>query len=236
MTDRFEQKRRQQRRRRWWRIAAGLLVVAAVGFAVWAVWFSSLLDSRSVKVTGIEHLSRVQVVNAADVPMGEPLVRLDTDAITARVAELAPVESVTVSRSWPHGVEIAVKERTAEGWLTRGVTPWAVDRYGVVYRALKSEPGHLPEFDVEADEDDVLSAIGGVAHAIRTGDPDLFADIQVISAESKDSISLDLTGGRTVTWGSADQAELKLRVLDALLPIKATRYDVSAPERPTTQQ
>ncbi len=56
-----------------------------------------------------------------------------------------------------------------------------------------------------------------------------------ISASTKDSIILDLTKGRTVTWGSAGNAERKLTVLNSLLQISAKEYDVSAPDQPTTR-
>ncbi len=40
-------------RRRWWRLASVVLVVALIGGAVWAAWFSSLLAVHQVSVIGL---------------------------------------------------------------------------------------------------------------------------------------------------------------------------------------
>jgi cell division protein FtsQ len=51
-----------------------------------------------------------------------------------------------------------------------------------------------------------------------------------------DQISLALTGGKTVVWGSADQSELKAEVIGPLLKQPGSVYDVSAPGQPTIKQ
>ena len=43
-----------------------------------------------------------------------------------------------------------------------------------------------------------------------------------------------MRGGRTVTWGSAEQSELKAEVLAALLSRPDRHIDVSVPGQPTT--
>lgn len=236
MSDRFTEKILQRRRRTRWRIALGVLVVVVLGAAVWAVWFSSLLEARTVEVDGTEHLRVERVLRAAEVPVGTPLPRLDTDAIVERVETLTPVESVRVERDLPHTVRIVVTERTAAAWLDRSGTPWAVDASGVVYRPLNSEPSHLPELAVDPEDRRVVVAAARVAADIAHADSRLLAQTRTIRAETRDSIELDLTGGRTVVWGSAEQSEAKLAVLRPLLQIRARGYDVSAPERPTTAE
>ena len=56
-----------------------------------------------------------------------------------------------------------------------------------------------------------------------------------VVARSRDDVVLSLRGGALVQWGSAEQAEAKIAVLTALLPLKASYYDVSAPDLPTTR-
>jgi cell division protein FtsQ len=51
-----------------------------------------------------------------------------------------------------------------------------------------------------------------------------------VEAASPDDISLVLSRGRTVVWGSAEQSARKARVLALLLRRHATRYDVSVPD------
>jgi cell division protein FtsQ len=80
-----------------------------------------------------------------------------------------------------------------------------------------------------------LSAVASVVESINKKDPKLRRQLQSISASTKDSIILDLSKGRTVTWGSAGNAERKLAVLNSLLRISAKQYDISAPDQPTTR-
>ncbi|GAA3529510.1 hypothetical protein AFL01nite_01110 [Aeromicrobium flavum] len=234
MSDRFTEKLRQQRRRRRWRIAAVAAAVVLVLAGAWAVWFSSLFEIRGVDVTGTEHLPAERVVRVADVPLGTPLLRLDTETTAEALRELPPVESVRIDRDFPHTVRISVTERSAVAWVDRSGTPWAVDPSGVVYRPLNRKPSHLPLLDVDADDRRVVAATARVAADIADGDRALLGDTNTITAETRDSIELALTKGRTVVWGSAEDARAKLAVLGPLLQIKASGYDVSAPERPTT--
>jgi cell division protein FtsQ len=51
-----------------------------------------------------------------------------------------------------------------------------------------------------------------------------------LSANSPTAIRLELTGGRVVVWGGADQSDVKARVATALLARPGKTIDVSAPE------
>ncbi len=68
-----------RRRRTRWRAAffalAGLAIVAGVG---WALLGNRVLVVRSVTVTGTHLLAPAQVIAAADVPLGTPLLSVDT--------------------------------------------------------------------------------------------------------------------------------------------------------------
>jgi cell division protein FtsQ len=57
----------------------------------------------------------------------------------------------------------------------------------------------------------------------------------LISAETPDSIVIELSGGAEVVWGSAESSAQKAQVIVALLSVKASVYDVSSPSHPTTK-
>lgn len=237
--DRFKQARRAQRRRSWLRVLLGLLGVAAVGGLVWLVWFSSVLGVSSVKVEGTETIEPADVRAAADITRGSPLARLDTSEIQARVASLERVERVEVERSWPRTVVIRVLERTAVAWMRDGPEIRGIDRHGVDFRSYSREPS-LVEIRVSTTDprrrQQALEGLGQVIVVLQENDPALLDEIDHLSAESTDSIELQLSEGRTVTWGSADSSEEKLTVLKALLDsVEARGYDVSAPDQPTTR-
>lgn len=232
--DRFGIRARLERRRRRWRIALTVVVAAVVIAGGWAVWGSPLLSVDTVTVAGHEHVDRERIKEAAEVPLGTPIFQMDLDSIAEGVESLLPVASADVSRQLPRTIEIRVQEREAVAWVLKGSTPWAVDAGGTVYRALKSRPKHLPELDVDLKDDRARGAAAQVAADLVAADDDLLAQVRTVSARSKDSVELDLSKGRRVVWGSVDEAEHKVATLTALLQIDAQRYDVSAPERPTT--
>ena len=60
------------------------------------------------------------------------------------------------------------------------------------------------------------------------------ADVRQVRAASPDDVRLQLTKGRTVVWGSAERSARKAAVLAVLLTRRASVYDVTAPDAPTT--
>ena len=99
-----------------------------VGLAVWAIWFSSLLSAGKVIVEGETTLTEAQVRTAADVPIGRPLIRVDTVAIEERVASMERVQGVSVSRSLPGTIRIKITEREAIAFATLGGEIRGIDR------------------------------------------------------------------------------------------------------------
>lgn len=238
--DRFEQRRRSDRRRRVLRWGIGLLVVVLVVGGGWLVAFSSALAVRSVEVKGLRTLTAKQVESRAEVPVGRPLARLDTVAIEERVSRIARVQSVQVDRSWPHTVSITVTERRPVAWIEQDGRIRVVDRYGVDYRTVPRPPRGLVEVTVGSFDarkrQQALEEAAAVVDQLRREQPRLARVLRSVSADTKDSVTLGLTKRRTVVWGSADKFQDKATVLRALLEIRASRYDVSAPEQPTTKK
>lgn len=239
MSDRFTARRLDLRRHRWFRVAVAILAVVLVAAVVWLIWFSSVLDARTVEVEGQSSLTQAQIRKAADVPLGGPLARVDLTAIEVRVKTVPRVRLVDVSRSWPHAVTIDVTERQAVVWSLVGREYRGIDRFGVDFRSYPKEPKDLMEARVTAVDPerrlDALQAVTAIADRIRRDDPALRKQVRAIVGSTKDSVSLELTKGRTVTWGSEAQGARKLEVLEQLLRIDATGYDVSAPDQPTTR-
>ena len=236
--ERFAARRRGGLLQRWRLpliIGGGVMLAGTI---VWAIWFSGLLAANKVVVEGESTMTEAQIRTAADVPVGTPLLRVDTVAIESRVASMERVQDVSVSRSMPHTIRIKVTERVAVAYAKLGGEIRALDQYGIAYRTFDAAPKGLPEVRVTVADprrrQQTLTAVASVVKAIRTAP--LRADLRFISASSKDSIVLDLTKGRTVTWGSAGNAKRKLAVLSSLLQISAKQYDVSAPDQPTTRR
>lgn len=236
----FIERRRAGRRRRILRVLLGLLAVGVVGGLIWMIWFSNLLAVDRIQVEGTTTLRPSDIRTQAAVRLDEPLVRVDTVAIESRVAAMERIDQVEVTRQWPRTIRIEVVERKPVGWVLSAGAIRALDRYGVDFRSLRTEPKDLTEVRVETatsrKRQQALEGAAAVLELLRTDDPGLLKKVQYVRVASKDSIQLVLGKNRTVMWGSAAKGEQKLTVLRSLLRIKARGYDVSAPEQPTTRR
>jgi cell division protein FtsQ len=238
--ERFAERRRSEFWRRVRRVLLGVLGVGVVAGAVWVIWFSSALAVNKIDIDGTTTLKPMDIRSQAAVRLGEPLARVDTVAIESRVAAMERIDRVEVSRHWPRTIRIEVVERKPIGWVMSGIAIRALDRYGVDFRSLRSEPKNLVEVRVETLDarlrQQALVSAAAVLELLRTDDPGLLKKVRYVRVASKDSVQLVLGKNRTVTWGSATKGQQKLTVLGPLLRIKARGYDVSAPEQPTTRR
>ena len=125
-------------------VLAVTLLLAAAGYVV---AFTGAAGVRTVTVTGVRALTADQVRTAAALRPGEPLARVDLAAVRARVGELAGVERVAVTRSWPHTVRVTVTERRGVAVVARDGASWLVDPSGVVFQRVATRP-KLPLLDV----------------------------------------------------------------------------------------
>lgn len=233
--DRFAQKRAERKYRTLTRVGVGVGILLLTALAIWAAWFSSWFTAEQVSVSGTNALDRDTVVQVADVPIGEPLLQIDTGAVAKRVAQLPEVDSVEVSRGWSDVVKIKVTERVAVAWLTKDKKPWAVDINGAVFRELDEKPEDLPELRVDRFDLKALGAAAGVAGDLRAEGRGLLEEVQRIEAETEDSVALQLEGKTRIVWGSRADTAAKVRVLRPLREIEASVYDVAAPDNPTTK-
>lgn len=226
---------RRQWARRWlaWKhLVVAVLAVAALAATVWAVYFSSLLTVTGVDVEGTDVLGAGEVRRVADVPIGDPLARVDVDRVRSRIEALAPVKSVEVAREWPHRLLISVEERVAVAVVDIGGRIRGMDEAGVVFRDYDRPPEDLPR--VRTSTGTRTDALAEAAQVIRALPAGLVAQVDHVEVETVDQIQLVLRDGRRVVWGSAEESEQKARVIEVLLDRPAQTYDVSVPAQPTT--
>ncbi|MFD9464687.1 cell division protein FtsQ/DivIB [Streptomyces sp. NPDC060027] len=218
-------------------------VVLAGAAAVWTLYGSSWLRVERVSTSGTRVLTAGQVEEAADVPVGSPLISVDTEAIEERLRQKLPrIDSVDVVRSWPHGIGLKVTERTPVLMIEKGAKFVEVDAKGVRFATVSDAPKGVPVLEVAVSRPAVLRRFPAdrlVREAVRiAGDiPDPVArDTRTVKVRSYDAVSLELRGGRTVEWGSAEKGRAKARTLLALMKAdpEARHFDVSAPTAPAS--
>ncbi|MGK5741884.1 cell division protein FtsQ/DivIB [Micromonospora sp. URMC 103] len=228
-TRRFMRRARQRRMRAAlpWAVAAGILALA--GLVAWTVLGTGLFGVREVRVEGARLVTPVQVRDAAGVPDGIPLAKVDLAATARRVGALAPVESATVSRDWPGALVVRVVERKPLAVVPQAEAFAVIDRTGTVFQTLDARPGDLPLIRVArpgADDPGTRAAVD----VLGVLTPELRAALLDVTVESLALIKVRLGGGRTVVWGDASRGADKARVATALLAQRAKTIDVSAPD------
>jgi cell division protein FtsQ len=195
-------------------LVAGLLVAGA---GAWVLLGSPLLAVRTVQVDGERTLSAEQVVQVAEITERTPLLRVNTAAAAARVARLPQVASVEVTRGWPGTVVVTVAERVPVAVVVQGGTRQLVDAGGVVFDTITGDaPAGVVPLDVRdpgPDDAATTAALGALTALPR----DVRAQVTGLAAHTADDVTLSLTDGRSVLWGSADRTERKAEVLGALL-------------------
>lgn len=219
----------KRRKKILWFILPIIAFVTSV--LIWLVWFSSVFAVKDVQVVdsagGILSADQIaQVKVTANIPLNQPIARLDTDTAAQAVANLPWVSSVEVRRGWPNEVVVALNMRIPLARVKSVGPSQGVDAQGIIFDSV--DLGGLPL--IEATGAPLISAVEVVSNLPAN----LAQKVVRIRAESIDSIELDLKSGSIVRWGSADEPEFKAAVLDALLLRRAQIYDVSAPELPTT--
>jgi len=225
--------RRPGGRRRLVGTVAAVVLVLLVTTAVWLVYFSSVLATRSVVVSGNRALSAEQVTTAAAVPLGRPLARQALDDIARRATALPQVSAATVTREWPGTVRVTVTERQALLGITQPGGFLVADKAGVVFAAETTLPVGVVQVSADPANRPLLVELGSVVGALPQ---DVRDQVTSIEAVTPDSIRLRTVSGVTVEWGDSSQSELKAQVATALLASGArTSIDVSAPHAPATR-
>jgi cell division protein FtsQ len=236
---------RSPRRRHRRRLLLLVFVLASAlgGFGVWALYGSNWLLVERVSVSGNEVLTKKQVRAAAGIPVGTPLLSVDRVAAERRLKERLPrLGKVDVVRAWPHGIGLKVTERKPELVMKRAGNFIEVDDEGVRFAVVRNQPKGVPVLAMEVKPSASLRHFGAdrlrrEAVEVTTSLPDSVArDTRTVRVRSYDSITLELTGGRTVLWGSGEQEAAKAKSLTALMKAAedAEHFDVSVPSAPAS--
>jgi cell division protein FtsQ len=235
---------RGPRPRNRWRTAFFMLAgVALVVGVSWALLGNRLLVVRSVTVKGTAALlAPAQVIAAAGVPVGTPLLRVNAGAVTRRVEALREVASATVSKNWPDQLVISVRERVpAVAVKMAGGGYDQVDPSGVIVSYTKAKPAALPLL-VTSLPGSALRGSTGVSTAaavLAELQPWLAKQVAVVKptavAAGTEQVTLGLRDGKTVQWGAPGNAAQKNRELAILLTGGASDIDVSTPGTAVTR-
>ncbi|MGB9378751.1 MAG: FtsQ-type POTRA domain-containing protein [Mycobacteriales bacterium] len=221
---------KRRRRRLWARLVLVMMVVLAlVGGGGYVALGTDLLVVKTVRVLGTHAVSAAAVETAAQVPLGTPMVRLDTGALRRRVlARLPGVATVAVHRQWPSTVRLVVTERVAVAAVPHSGRYLLVDRTGLPFGTAARLPGGLSVLQVATPDRGDPATVAGVSVLVSLP-ADLRALLVRVEATSAEQVDLVLRDRRRVVWGSASDATEKAAVVRVLLKRPGRVIDVSAP-------
>ncbi|MEO7236037.1 MAG: FtsQ-type POTRA domain-containing protein [Lapillicoccus sp.] len=213
-------------------VAVALLTLVAVA---WVVGFSPLLATRTVTVTGLTDPAELErALEAAGIAPGTPLARVDTARAADGVRRLPTVASVTVDRSWPATIVVAVQRKlpvlavkNSQGQLQ------VVDASGVPYEVVAALPPGVAEVNAASEAPDPEGVRAAIS-ILQLMPPAQRAQVSGVTVTSADLVTLQL-GDVSVVWGGLADGPKKLTVLQALLPTHPAVIDVSAPDTPVTR-
>lgn len=237
----IQQRLRERRHAKWrlrlWHVLSVVVASAVVGGVVWLVFFSSLfaLNTANVSVMGADGtaVTEEQVIASLARFSGVPITRLSLGEVESSIEENLLIREAVVQRAWPTGLNIQVNERQAAMYRSSDTGFILIDEAGVEFTTVQLLPEGIPRVSLaegaerEKAAKDALEVWGACDDSVRP----LIAEIQADGS----MITLALTSGANVKWGTVKDSPLKARVLSVLLSQRgATTYDVSAPAHPVT--
>ena len=230
---------------------ASALAIIAVLYVV-LVFFSPLLATQKITVRGASLLETTQVEQKLEPLRGVPLTRIDEKKVRELIGQDNVIRSVQVESRPPHELVVTLKERTAVAVVKQGDTYHTVDSDGVSLLESATQPDtSVPLVRFSGDDPQTSAEFRTISTALSAMPSELLAQIKEAGATSTSSITLTLRDNTTVQWGTAEESELKAKVLLSLRQAiakraqeensseaqtqKVTVYDVSAPRVPVTR-
>jgi cell division protein FtsQ len=209
-----------------------LLVALFVGLGL-LLYFTPIMAARNVVITGLGAVTQDEVIAAAAVKQGTPLLQVNTDDVAERVATIRRVATARVQREYPSTLRITVVERVPVVVKDYPDGPHLFDRDGVDF-ATGPPPPNLAylEADNPGPSDPSTMAALEVMTALP---PEVAGQVARVSAPSVAAVTLTLGDGREVVWGTTERTEEKAQKLAALLTQPGHTYDVSSPDLPTVK-
>lgn len=224
--------KRSRRRRIVWAVVGGT-VVALIAVIV-SVAYSPLMALREVRIEGAQRIPAAEVQAAFAEVIGTPLPLIDSGEVHAALEAFPLIETYATETIPPGTLVVRIVERTPVGVIDTGSGLELVDAAGVVIERPEAQPEGQPLIEVDGGVAD--EGFRAVAAVVRSLPADVRAQLTRVTAETADDVRLELAGGASVVWGSAEDSAQKATVLARLMgaapPDSVALYDVSSPTAP----
>ncbi|HET7800964.1 MAG TPA: FtsQ-type POTRA domain-containing protein [Humibacillus xanthopallidus] len=235
---RFERRAAAARRRPRLLAGIGVGLLLLLGLVAWLGWFSTVLTATTVEVRGVSGAAASQVRQVAAVPLGGPLMRVDTDAAQERLVAGKAWREVSVSRILPHTVVVDVTPRVAVlAVRSAGGRVDLVDGDGIVFATVAAPPSGVPI--VSSGATTVTKAgVTAALQALGSLEPALRRTVSGVTVSEADQVSFRLKvkdATKTVVWGGPGDGGVKAKLVGILASQPGSTIDVSVPSSPVTR-
>jgi len=234
------------RRRRRRGALLGLISLAVLLGIVATLYFSPLLVVRTIAVEDHDLLTDERAQELLEPLRGTPLAQVSQADVAGLLESENAVADVLVATELPESLAITVIEHPPVAEVHNGEEIDFYSQEGEVIRTFEdwersdAQGYATPEISAEAalQNESVFKTIVSVLGQLPEGARE---SMESATAESRDSVQLQLEDGRTVVWGSDDRGAEKANVLEAILASDAGDFeevdvlDISTPSAPVTR-
>ncbi|WP_341945166.1 FtsQ-type POTRA domain-containing protein [Microbacterium sp. LWH11-1.2] len=219
---------RSRRRRIIWLSSIGA-VLLLIGGSV-AAAYSPLFAVEKITVAGATTLDPAVIEAALADQIGTPLALVDTSEVKAALLAFPLIETYALEAKPPHDLTVRIVERTPVGVIRSDAGYTLVDAAGVALATTSDQPAGQPIIEVEGGVDSTAFESAGLV--VRSLPAGIRGALTGVSASTADDVTLTLSTGLTVVWGSAEESGLKALTLSAALNANpgATSIDVTSPK------
>lgn len=213
-----------------WAVVGVVVVLVAVLLAA-VLYFAPVFRVRTVEVSGTTHYTADEVQAASGIATGDNLLRFSADAAAAGIATLPWVLSASVERVLPDTVSVDLEERTPVLYLGEGEGAALIDTTGTAF-TTGTPPEGTVQLVVNDDSADTISGdvLSALITAVTALDDATRGEVASVTAPTDREIEFTMRDGRTVYWGTSDEAEAKARAMRTALTQEGQHWNVSAPQ------
>jgi cell division septal protein FtsQ len=225
-----------------WVVVTGVVASTLAVGAQWALR-QSYFRVQHVTFVGLRHESAAAVLSASGLALHPSMIGLNEAAITARLARFPWINTVTITKHWPHSVVVDVHESVAVAVAFDGHVLDFVSRAG---RALGPAPlrANLPTLEyVTANTSTGANATttwpfahaGRAAAYVASQLPPAFApQVSIITDDAENSVMLKLTTPVTFVLGPPTDLHAKFVAIASVIAhstlVPGDVVDVTVPD------
>lgn len=208
--------------------AAAIVAMVALFAALCAtIPFTPLMSVDDITVEGATNLPEDEVRELTGISTGTALGKVDARGAALNVASNPWVDSATVSRNWPNGIQVTVTEHEPVAWVDIDGQPHLIDREGKDFIVAPPPLGAV-EIRADGDFEQAVQVASSISDTARPR-------VRALETEGKYNYKLVLDDDRVVHWGASVDNANKALALETVLQMEGGEFNISNPELVTSR-